>query len=115
MKKVEGGCTVLSREGSLLDTSIQWDQKKVCTPIRFIGRMLNYYSGWAPSTFKSSRADRAKQKTARPEDFMDEEDLAEIRDSQTLVLQNEEVDITGKYTGELASRSLDVGNQQEWV
>lgn len=46
---------------------------------------------------------------------MDEEDLAEIRDSQTLVLQNEEVDVTGKYTGELASRSLDVDNEQECV
>ncbi|KAJ1306547.1 hypothetical protein OPQ81_007548 [Rhizoctonia solani] len=41
--------------------------------------------GWAPSTFKSSRNARASQKVARPEDFMDEEDLAEMRDSQKLV------------------------------
>ncbi|KAF9646493.1 hypothetical protein BDM02DRAFT_3156522 [Thelephora ganbajun] len=61
--------------------------------------------GWTPSTFKSSRTDRAKQKAARPEDFMDEEDLAELRDSQTLVFQNEEVDIAG--------RSLDVDNEQD--
>lgn len=46
---------------------------------------------------------------------MDEEDLAELRDSQTLVLQNEEVDIAGKYAGDLASRSLDVDNGQECV
>ncbi|QRW02697.1 G patch domain-containing protein 1 [Ceratobasidium sp. AG-Ba] len=41
--------------------------------------------GWAPATFKSSRTNRASQKAARPEDFMDEEDLAELRDSQKLV------------------------------
>ena len=46
---------------------------------------------------------------------MDEEDLAEIRDSQTLVLQNEEVDIAGRYAGELASKSLDTDNEQECV
>lgn len=49
----------------------------------------------------------------RPEDFMDEEDRAEIRDSQTLVLQNEEVDIAGRYAGDLASRS-DTDNGQEY-
>ena len=41
----------------------------------------------------SSRSDRAKVKAARPEDFMDEEDLAELRDSQKLVDTNEEMDI----------------------
>ena len=46
---------------------------------------------------------------------MDEEDLAELRDSQTLALQNEEVDIAGRYAGDLASRSLDVDNEQECV
>ena len=44
---------------------------------------------------------------------MDDEDLAELRDSQTLVLQNEEVDIAGRYAGDLASRSLDVDDEQE--
>ncbi|KAI7516621.1 hypothetical protein KC316_g21043 [Hortaea werneckii] len=38
--------------------------------------------GWTPATFVSSRANRAKkedesQKQQRPEDFMDDEDLAE--------------------------------------
>lgn len=46
---------------------------------------------------------------------MDDEDLAELRDSQTLVLQNEEEDIAGKYVGDLASRSLDVDNEHECV
>ncbi|KAA1475490.1 hypothetical protein DENSPDRAFT_932393 [Dentipellis sp. KUC8613] len=38
--------------------------------------------GWTPSTFVSSRSERAKAKAARPEDYMDEEDLAELRESQ---------------------------------
>ncbi|KAF9779277.1 hypothetical protein BJ322DRAFT_1172484 [Thelephora terrestris] len=71
--------------------------------------------GWTPSTFKSSRTDRAKQKALRPEDFMDEEDKAELRDSQTLVPQNEEVDIAGKYAGDLASRSLEGDDEQDSV
>ncbi|KAI9458144.1 hypothetical protein BJY52DRAFT_437826 [Lactarius psammicola] len=40
--------------------------------------------GWAPSTFVSSRVDRAKQKVSRPEDYMDEEDLAELRENQIM-------------------------------
>ena len=44
--------------------------------------------GWAPATFKSSRQKRAKDLPAiqqqRPEDFMDEEDLQEERESQEL-------------------------------
>jgi len=44
---------------------------------------------------------------------MDEEDLAELRDSQTLVLQNEEVDIASRYAGDLASKSPNVDNEQE--
>ncbi|KAG8898506.1 hypothetical protein FRB99_007394, partial [Tulasnella sp. 403] len=41
--------------------------------------------GWTPSNFVSSRSARANKKQARPEDFMDEEDLAEMRDSQKLM------------------------------
>ncbi|KAG6879940.1 hypothetical protein C0992_009298 [Termitomyces sp. T32_za158] len=51
--------------------------------------------GWAPSTFVSSRGERAKQKAARPEDFMDEEDLQELRDSRKLVDTTDEMDFTG--------------------
>ncbi|EJD07516.1 uncharacterized protein FOMMEDRAFT_137805 [Fomitiporia mediterranea MF3/22] len=49
--------------------------------------------GWAPSEFRSSRTERAKAKAARPEDFMDEEDLTELRDSQKLVDTTEEMDL----------------------
>ncbi|EIW59856.1 uncharacterized protein TRAVEDRAFT_148029 [Trametes versicolor FP-101664 SS1] len=51
--------------------------------------------GWAPSTFVSSRNERAKQKAARPEDFMDEEDIAELRESRKLVDEHEEMDFGG--------------------
>ncbi|KIY42943.1 DUF1604-domain-containing protein [Fistulina hepatica ATCC 64428] len=51
--------------------------------------------GWTPSTFVSSRNDRSKAKVSRPEDFMDEEDLQELRDSQNLVDTTEEMDFTG--------------------
>jgi G patch domain-containing protein 1 len=32
------------------------------------------HTGWAPTTFVSSRAERNKQSSLRPEDFMDDED-----------------------------------------
>ncbi|KAH9926919.1 uncharacterized protein B0H18DRAFT_875905 [Fomitopsis serialis] len=51
--------------------------------------------GWAPSTFVSSRTERAKAKAARPEDFMDEEDLAELQDGRKLVDEHEEMDFGG--------------------
>ncbi|KAJ7230482.1 hypothetical protein GGX14DRAFT_547288 [Mycena pura] len=50
--------------------------------------------GWTPSTFISSRTDRSKKKAARPEDFMDEKDLQDIRESQNLVDTTEEMDLT---------------------
>ncbi|KAJ3532797.1 hypothetical protein NM688_g7372 [Phlebia brevispora] len=51
--------------------------------------------GWTPSTFSSSRSERAKKKESRPEDYMDEEDLAELRESRKLVDENEEMDFGG--------------------
>jgi G patch domain-containing protein 1 len=61
---------------------------------RFIDNHLRYFNtvgskeGWVPSTFISSRADRKKDKQntvkQRPEDFMDEEDLAEAAEAQGL-------------------------------
>ncbi|KZP28739.1 hypothetical protein FIBSPDRAFT_927491 [Athelia psychrophila] len=51
--------------------------------------------GWTPQTFVSSRSDRAKAKSARPEDFMDDEDLAELREGRELIDTNEEMDILG--------------------
>ena len=61
--------------------------------------------GWTPSTFKSSRSDRAKKGAARPEDFMDEEDLQELRDSQKLVDVNEHSDILGGTQAEKMRRA----------
>ena len=45
---------------------------------------------------------------------MDEEDLAQLRDGQTLVSQDEEVDIASRYAGDLASRSPDADNEKEY-
>jgi G patch domain-containing protein 1 len=62
--------------------------------------------GWTPSTFVSSRKDRAQQsqdgkqkQQMRPEDFMDDEDLAERAEAQQLETQ-------GAFAG-LGSKSAD--------
>ncbi|KAJ7663790.1 hypothetical protein DFH06DRAFT_1295824 [Mycena polygramma] len=56
--------------------------------------------GWTPSTFVSSRGDRSKKKAARPEDFMDEEDLQELRDGRDLIDTTDEMDLaSGMKTG----------------
>ncbi|KAH9957983.1 hypothetical protein BGW80DRAFT_1465564, partial [Lactifluus volemus] len=56
--------------------------------------------GWTPSTFVSSRSDRAKQKASRPEDYMDEEDLSELRESQIMsgVKEQQQRDTLGGIT-----------------
>lgn len=40
--------------------------------------------GWTPSAFRSSRSEKAEKPAARPEDFMDDEDLEMLADSQHL-------------------------------
>ncbi|KAF2156121.1 DUF1604-domain-containing protein [Myriangium duriaei CBS 260.36] len=49
--------------------------------------------GWTPSTFVSSRSDRKKDGTTttqqRPEDFMDDEDIADMQESQKLQTQSD--------------------------
>ncbi|KAG0694131.1 hypothetical protein DFH29DRAFT_961354 [Suillus ampliporus] len=62
--------------------------------------------GWTPSTFISSRSDRAKNKNrpSRPEDFMDEEDLTEMRDDQKLVDEHEQMDLLGGTQAEMSRR-----------
>lgn len=94
MKRAAGACMALSLVVSRLDISTQWDQKKVfgATVINTEGIKAGIL-GWAPSTFVSSRSDRAKQKAAKPEDFMDEEDMAELRDNQKLVGSTDEMDL----------------------
>ncbi|WVQ75055.1 hypothetical protein IAR50_004664 [Cryptococcus sp. DSM 104548] len=53
------------------------------------GYSAGYYNtvgskeGWTPSTFKSSRSNRAN-KVQRPEDFMDEEDIQQMKDDRRL-------------------------------
>ncbi|KAJ7860476.1 hypothetical protein B0H14DRAFT_3863818 [Mycena olivaceomarginata] len=51
--------------------------------------------GWTPATFVSSRSDRAKKKASRPEDFMDEEDLQELKDGRDVVDTTDEMDLAG--------------------
>jgi Protein of unknown function (DUF1604) len=51
--------------------------------------------GWTPSTFISSRSDRAKQRAARPEDFMDEEDINELKERQGILDATDEMDLSG--------------------
>ncbi|KII86063.1 hypothetical protein PLICRDRAFT_56526 [Plicaturopsis crispa FD-325 SS-3] len=63
--------------------------------------------GWTPTEFVSSRSQRGKQKAARPEDFMDEEDLADLKDSQKLVDETEEMDILGGTQAEVRRRGGD--------
>ncbi|KAI0079117.1 hypothetical protein K474DRAFT_1705947 [Panus rudis PR-1116 ss-1] len=68
--------------------------------------------GWTPSTFVSSRNERAKQRAARPEDFMDEEDLAELRESQQLVDEHEEMNFGGTEA-ELRKRRGEVDEESD--
>ncbi|KAG1724184.1 hypothetical protein EDB19DRAFT_1930151 [Suillus lakei] len=60
--------------------------------------------GWTPSTFVSSRSDRAQNKNrpSRPEDFMDEEDLTGMRDDQKLVDEHEQMDLIGGTQDEMS-------------
>ncbi|KAJ7483173.1 hypothetical protein FB451DRAFT_1438693 [Mycena latifolia] len=51
--------------------------------------------GFTPSTFISSRGDRSKKKASRPEDFMDEEDLQELKDSRDLIDTTDEMELAG--------------------
>ncbi|KAI8060070.1 hypothetical protein BC940DRAFT_350868 [Gongronella butleri] len=45
--------------------------------------------GWTPSQFVSSRSARQERQSARPEDFMDEEDLQELASTKRLALTEE--------------------------
>ncbi|KAG1771048.1 hypothetical protein EV702DRAFT_1137589 [Suillus placidus] len=62
--------------------------------------------GWTPSTFISSRSDRAtnKNRPSRPEDFMDEEDLTGMRDDQKLVDEHEQMELLGGTQDEMSKR-----------
>jgi G patch domain-containing protein 1 len=45
--------------------------------------------GFTPASFVSSRKQRVKRQETKPEDFMDEEDLQELRDSRELITKDE--------------------------
>lgn len=68
--------------------------------------------GWTPSTFVSSRGDRAKKQAPRPEDFMDDEDLQDLKDSRNLVDTTEEMDFLGGTQKELQGKD-DVGESDK--
>ena len=69
--------------------------------------------GWAPSEWRSSRNERAgtsRSAGLRPEDFMDEEDLADVHKAKALVVQEEfqrpaQGAIGGRAKGETSSTS----------
>lgn len=64
--------------------------KLIRTPIHAATDSL---PGWAPSTFVSSRNDRAKAKVAKPEDYMDEEDLQEMK--ERMLVSGEQGNLAG--------------------
>ncbi|KAJ3768207.1 hypothetical protein FB446DRAFT_817640 [Lentinula raphanica] len=57
-----------------------------------------FSAGYFDTTFVSSRSDCAKKNAAKPEDFMDREDLQDIRDIQKIVDTTDEIMdfVTGK-------------------
>ncbi|KAG1469052.1 hypothetical protein G6F56_003486 [Rhizopus delemar] len=59
--------------------------------------------GWEPTNYVSSRNSRNERKDARPEDFMDEEDLEHMAGSRKLVA-TEEFDILGGTEREILAR-----------
>ncbi|KAF8990675.1 hypothetical protein BDQ17DRAFT_1371641 [Cyathus striatus] len=71
--------------------------------------------GWTPATFVSSRNERAKKKEARPEDFMDEEDLQELRENQKIVDTTDEMDFMGGTQAELQMREGAVDSGQDSI
>ncbi len=111
-KRVGDAYTAPSPVVSLQGTSILSALKKVWIPCKNPCIISHVGLGWAPSTFVSSRNDRAKQKSARPEDFMDEEDLQEIKDSRNLVDTTDEMDFMGGTQAEKQRKeSADVENE----
>lgn len=71
--------------------------------------------GWSPATFSSSRNDRAKKQAMRPEDFMDEEDIQDLKDSRTIVDTTEEMDFLGGTQAELHGKTAEDDSEKEWV
>ncbi|KAL1914296.1 uncharacterized protein VTP21DRAFT_9034 [Calcarisporiella thermophila] len=68
--------------------------------------------GWAPSQFSSSRSNRSNKKTLRPEDFMDEEDLADLASKRKLVA-TDDFDAFGGTAKELARKQAAIASAEE--
>lgn len=64
-------------------------------------------TGWTPATFKSSRAERSKAASARPEDFMDAEDLAEAGEAKKIEM-NHNFSSLGSTENQLARQGKQV-------
>ena len=102
MRRVDGDYMARLLVAFRRGTSTVLDQKRVCCKTsQSVISLLIQYKGWAPQTFVSSRSDRAKKQAARPEDFMDEEDLQDLKDSRNLVDVTEEMDFLGGTQAEL--------------
>ncbi|KAK9830452.1 hypothetical protein WJX72_011851 [[Myrmecia] bisecta] len=74
------------------------------------GYSAGYYNtvgsleGWAPKTFKSSREQRTDRRQQNVEDFMDEDELAELRKHS--LQQTAEYDTFGSTAAEVAKRAI---------
>ncbi|KAI9473868.1 MAG: hypothetical protein EXX96DRAFT_579691 [Benjaminiella poitrasii] len=68
--------------------------------------------GWEPTNYVSSRNSRNEKKQARPEDFMDEEDLQDMTSARKLVA-TEEFDTLGGTERELAARRQHQREEEE--
>ncbi|KND04025.1 uncharacterized protein SPPG_01472 [Spizellomyces punctatus DAOM BR117] len=66
--------------------------------------------GWTPSQFVSSRSSRSALNTAKPEDYMDDEDLAEMSGR---IAATEEYDIIGGTERELARKRAAVSTMEK--
>jgi hypothetical protein len=116
MRRAEEDYTGLSLGVSLPATLTASVQRKVGLVVfSTYPQYTNTHLGWTPSTFVSSRSDRAKAQAARPEDFMDEEDLAERHTDQKLVSELDQMDILGGTEAEKARRPGVDDGQKECV
>lgn len=117
MRKAERDCMAPLPAVSLLVTSIQWVPRKVCARREHTKPQSHKHSapGWTPSTFVSSRSERAKGRAARPEDFMDEEDIAEMRADFKLVDGHEQMDLLGGTQTEMNRRGDGADVEKEYV
>lgn len=96
----------LLRVDSLLDSGTQSARRRVRARRIIVRNLLTRVAGWTPSTFVSSRNARSS-KQQKAEDFMDEEDLEQMKEGRQL--ENNEGFRNEGFAGtqeELKSRGL---------